>query len=312
MINATYVNELINKMVETDAYEGVFAAGAKPLLRTDDGTFVFKDHAFSPDDVVQLLVLLRQKSKFANSPLEDSGTFSFGIRGIGRFTVEYLQQRGTIAVFLKRIRDRIFDLREAITSREFLPIFVHMLDQGEGLFVVSGRNRSLNMTVSASIVNYIARRRPSVIYTVESPQSHLLKHENSVVIQREVGSDVESFERGIEQALSASVDVLYINDIPDEVTLNSVFRAVEKGVLVITTLSAAGIPHTFMYFETITINPLTMREFLAQSLQLLVNPSGFDRKAGILNFQWMVKKEEAANLIRLGNYFELERFVKKS
>ncbi len=312
MINASYVSELISKMVEEDAFEGVFAAGAKPLLRNDNGIFIFKDHTFTPDDVVQLLVLLRQKSRFANSPLEDSGTFSFGIKGVGRFTVEYLQQRGSIAVFLRRIRDRIFDLKEVIRAREFLPIFVHMLDQGEGLFVISGKNRSLNMTVSASLIEYIARRKPVVIYTVENPQSHLLKHENSVVIQREVGSDVETFEKGIEQALNATVDVLYINDIPDELTLNSVFRAVEKGILVIVTLSAAGIPHTFMYLETITLNPLTMREFLAQSLQLVINPLSFDNKASVLSFQWIIKKEEAANLIRLGNYFELDRFIKKS
>ncbi len=312
MINASFVSELIAKMVEEDASEGVFAAGAKPLIRNDNGIFVFKDYTFTPDDVVQLLVLLRQKSKFANSPLEDSGTFSFGIKGVGRFTVEYLQQRGSIAVFLRRIRDKVFNLKEVITTREFLPILVHLLDQGEGLFVISGKNRSLNMTVSASIIEYIAKRKPAIIYTVENPQSHLLRHENSVVIQREVGSDVESFDRGIEQALNAMVDVLYINDIPDELTLNSVFRAIEKGILVIVTISAAGIPQTFMYLETITLNPLTMREFLAQSLQLIMNPTGFDKKAGVLNFQWIIKKEEAANLIRLGNYFELDRFVKKS
>ncbi len=137
MVDATFVNELINRMVEKDAYEGIFIAGAKPLIRTDYGVVKFKDSPLSTEDVIQLLVLLRQKSRLANTPLDEAGTFSFGIKRIGRFSVEYLQQRGSIVVFLRRMKGRVPDIREIIQSREFLPIFVHLLGE-KGLFIVTG------------------------------------------------------------------------------------------------------------------------------------------------------------------------------
>ena len=312
MIDAAFVNELISTMVEKKAYEGIFAAGARPLLRTENGTIGFKDIRFTPDDVIQLLVLLRQKSKFANNPLEEAGIFSFGIKNLGRFTVEYLQQRGSIVVSLRRMRESVFDIKEAITSRELLPMLFHLLDQGTGLFIISGKNQVLNVSVAASLISYITQKKLNVVYTVEKPQTHLLRHNNGVVIQREVGTDVMSFDEAINQALSMNVDVLYLNDVPGEETLSGIFRAVERGIFVMVAFPSAGVPYSFLYLENIAISPITVRELIANSLQLVISPSGFDHRANVLHANWLFKKEEVSNMIRLGNYFELEKFLKKS
>ena len=312
MIDATFVNELISTMVEKKAYEGIFAAGAIPLLRTENGTIGFKDIRLTPDDVVQLLVLLRQKSKFANNPLEEAGIFSFGIKNLGRFTVEYLQQRGSIVVSLRRMRENVFDIKEAITSRELLPMLFHLLDQGTGLFIISGKNQVLNVSVAAALISYITQKNLNVVYTVEKPQTHLLRHNNGVVIQREVGTDVSNFEEAISQALSMNVDVLYLNDVPGEETLGGIFRAVERGTLVMVAYPSAGVPYSLLYLENIAISPITIRELLASSLQMIINPLKFDHQANVLHANWLFKKEEVSNTIRLGNYFELEKFLKKS
>ena len=141
MINVAFVNELISQMVEKEAYEGIFAAGAKPLLRSENGIIVFKDFRMTPDDVIQLLVLLRQKSKFANSPLEESGMFSFGIKNLGRFTVEYLQQRGSIVVSLRRMREKIFDIKNPLHPVKFFPCSFIYLIAGQGYSLLQGKIR---------------------------------------------------------------------------------------------------------------------------------------------------------------------------
>lgn len=215
---------------------GVFVAGAKPLIRTDTGFIKFKNVSLSSEDVIQLLVLLRQKSKLANTPLDEAGMFSFGIKRLGKFSVEYLQQRGSIVVFLRRMRDKIPDLREIIQSQEFLNILVHLLGEN-GLFVITGNRQILNTTVAASILSYLSTKKSGIIYTLEKPQTHLLKHSKAIFIQREVGTDVSSFHEGISHALSINVDVLYLNDVPDELTLSGVMRAVERGGTVILTFS---------------------------------------------------------------------------
>ncbi len=309
MVDASFVNELINRMVEKDAYEGIFVAGAKPLIRTDSGVVKFKDTPLSSEDVIQLLVLLRQKSKLANSPLDEAGNFSFGIKRMGRFSVEYLQQRGSIVVFLRRMRDRVPDIREIIQSREFLPIFVHLLGK-KGLFIVTGRKQTLNTTMAASILAYLSSKQSGIIYTLEKPQTHLLKHNRAVFIQREVGTDVSSFHEGITHALGINVDILYLNDVPDELTLNGILRAIERGITVILSFSSASIPHALMYLENTSMNSINVRELLSASLQCVINPLELD-KAGI-KFNWLMRKDEVANLIRLGNYFELEQFIKSS
>jgi len=94
--------------------------------------------------------------------------------------------------------------------------------------------------------------------------------------------------------------------------LNGLFRAVERGALVMAAFPSAGIPHAFLYLENIAISPITVRELAANSLQLVVNPLSYDQDASVLKANWLFKKEEISNLIRLGNYFELERFLKKS
>ncbi len=309
MVDASFVNELISKMIEKDAYEGVFVAGAKPVLRTEAGIYKFKETPLSTEDVIQLLVLLRQKSKLANTPLDEAGVFSFGVKRLGRFSVEYLQQRGSIVVFLRRMRDKIPELRDFIQSREFLPILIHLLGKN-GLFVITGTSQTLNTMMAASILTYLSKKREGIIYTLEKPQTHLLRHGRAIFIQREIGTDVGSFQEGISHALSLNVDVLYLNDVPDELTLNGVMRAVERGLTVMLAFSSASIPHALMYLENTSMNTITVRELLSTSLLCVINPIDIEKSG--LKFQWLIRKEDVVNLIRLGNFFELEKFIKSS
>ncbi len=138
----------------------------------------------------------------------------------------------------------------------------------------------LNTTVAAFILSYLSTKISGIIYTLEKPQTHLLKHNRAVFIQREVGTDVSSFHEGIIHALGINVDILYLNDVPDELTLNGILRTIERGITVILSFSSASIPHALMYLENTSTNSITVREVLSSSLQCVINPVRMD-KSGI-------------------------------
>jgi len=178
-----------------------------------------------------------QRERFeAEHELDTSHT----IPGVGRFRVNVCLQRGSIAVALRPIPHEIPEF-----SSLGLPEPVRSFtDLRRGLVLVTGPTGSGKSTSLASMVDIINRTKPLHIVTVEDPIEFLHGHKRSIISQREVGSDTESFSQALRRVLRQDPDVILVGELRDLETISTALTAAETGHLVFATLHTQDAPST--------------------------------------------------------------------
>jgi twitching motility protein PilT len=206
---------------------------------------------------------------------------SHSIAGVGRFRVNVSLQRGTVAAALRPIPHEMpeFDtlgLPEAIKS---------FTDLRRGLVLVTGPTGSGKSTTLASLVDIINRTKPLHIVTVEDPIEFLHQHKRSIITQREIGEDTDSFGEALRRVLRQDPDVILVGELRDLETISTALTAAETGHLVFATLHTQDAPQTID--RVIDVFPTNQQEqirvMLAATLegvvtqQLIVNTEGTAR-----------------------------------
>ncbi len=167
--------------------------------------------------------------------------YSYSIPGLSRFRVNTFRQRGSISIVCRAIP---FDIRSI--AELGLPDVVRALAEEErGIILVTGTTGSGKSTTLAAMIDHINRTRFQHIVTLEDPIEYLHQDKRSIVNQREVGSDTESFGRAMRRVLRQDPDVILIGEMRDEETVRTALSAAETGHLVLSTV------HTLDATETI-------------------------------------------------------------
>ncbi|MEO8070002.1 MAG: PilT/PilU family type 4a pilus ATPase [Acidobacteriota bacterium] len=161
--------------------------------------------------------------------------------GVGRCRASVFRQRGTVAVSMRLIPDKIPAL-----ERLGLPASVIKLaDDSRGLVLVTGATGSGKSTTLAAIIDLINRTRPLHVLTIEDPIEFVHKDARAVITQREIGFDTPSYASGLRAALRQDPDVILIGEMRDPETIETALVAAETGHLVFSTL------HTLDASETV-------------------------------------------------------------
>jgi twitching motility protein PilT len=166
---------------------------------------------------------------------------SYGTPDGVRYRVNVFKQRGQTGMVL-----RIIPAEVPTFDRLNLPPAVQkMAEEERGLILVTGITGSGKSTTLAAMIDFINRGRAAHIVTVEDPIEFMHKDRRSVVNQREVGFDAESFARALRAALRQDPDVILVGEMRDEETIETALHAAETGHLVMSTL------HTLDAVETV-------------------------------------------------------------
>lgn len=196
-----------------------------------------------PNDTAELLKEVyafagnRSQERLLTSGEDD---FSFSIPGLSRFRVNAYRQRNSLAAVIRVIR---FDL----PSPAEYGIPDRVMDLAEltrGLVLVTGPAASGKSSTQACLIDRINRNRPGHIITLEDPIEYLHSHQQSIVSQREIGLDVESFVDALRAALRQAPDVILLGEMRDYETISTAITAAETGHLVISTLHTTGAANT--------------------------------------------------------------------
>jgi len=167
--------------------------------------------------------------------------FSYAIKGLSRFRVNAFKQRGSISIVCRAIP---FDIR-SVDDLGLPPVVTKLAEEQRGIILVTGTTGSGKSTTLAAMIDHINRTRTDHIVTLEDPIEYLHPDKNSIVNQREVGSDTESFARAMRRVLRQDPDVILIGEMRDEETVRTALSAAETGHLVLSTV------HTLDATETI-------------------------------------------------------------
>ena len=237
------LNELLMDAMNRRASDVHLKVGQPPIFRID-GELVSLDQypplkASEVAKIAYQIMSERQREHFLKHREIDMG---YGVMGLGRFRVNIFQQRGTIAIAFRIVPFEIKGFEELNLPVE--PLERLSMEQ-RGLILVTGTTGSGKNTTLAAMIDYINRHRRCHVITIEDPIEFLHRDHLSIISQREIGSDTESFAQALKMALRQDPDVILVGEMRDFETIDTALLAAETGHLVLSTL------HTLDAKETI-------------------------------------------------------------
>jgi twitching motility protein PilT len=208
---------------------------ARPLARIHGKLQpVMEYDELKPEDTERVLreMLADHADKLQAFDSDNEIDFSYSVQDLSRFRVNAFRQRGSVSIVARVIPYAVKTVEEL-----GLPQVIRDLAEEErGLILLTGTTGSGKSTTLAAIIDHINETRASHIVTIEDPIEYLHKDRNSIINQREVGMDTESFSRAMRRVLRQDPDVILIGEMRDEETVRTALSAAETGHLVLSTV----------------------------------------------------------------------------
>ena len=234
------LSEILIHSVECRASDIHLSVGRAPNYRIDGVLHTEGEEKLKPDDVKNLIMpLLDERHK---RELEESGQtdFAHAIPGVGRFRVNVFKQRGTLASVMRALP---FEIPEP-DMLGIPPEVVAVTEKKRGLVLVTGTAGSGKSTTLACIIDAINHHYRKHIITLEDPLEFLHRHDLSIVSQREINVDTESYVTALRASLRQSPDVILLGEMRDYETMQVAMTAAETGHLIFSTLHTIGAAST--------------------------------------------------------------------
>ncbi len=222
----------------------IFIVAGLPASMRLNGTIVrIGDERLLPDDtsdiITQIYTLANDRSM---EMLDNTGDddFSFAIQGLSRFRVSAYKQRSTLSIVIRVIT---FDLPDP-TQLGIPEKIIEFAKFPKGMVLITGSAGSGKSTSLACIIDYINQHYDKHIITLEDPLEFLHRHNRSIVSQREINVDTESYVTALRAALRQSPNVILLGEMRDYETIQVAMTAAETGHLLFSTLHTVGAANT--------------------------------------------------------------------
>jgi twitching motility protein PilT len=236
------LNEILKIALKGGASDIHLKPGLPPMFRVDGALVPLKNgERLQPDDLQKISVSIMnatQKARFDETRELD---LAYGIPGLGRFRVNVFQQRGSVGIVFRVIPFGV----KTIESLHLPKVIENIAMEHRGLVLVTGTTGSGKSTSLAAMIDHINSNRTCHIMTIEDPIEFLIRDRRSIVNQREIGVDTQSFANALRAALRQDPDVILVGEMRDFETIETALTAAETGHLVMSTL------HTLDATETI-------------------------------------------------------------
>lgn len=290
----------------------IFIIAGRPLSYKIKGQIEELDNQnFSPSDTHNFVTELYRLAERNINDFEQKGDddFSFALPGVSRFRVNTFKQRGSYSAVIRVIS---FELPKPSTL--MIPDAVmELANTGRGMVLVTGPAGSGKSTTLACLINKINHEKKQHIITLEDPLEFLHRHVKSIVSQREITTDTESYITALRAALRQSPDVVLLGEMRDYETINTAVTAAETGHLIFSSLHTIGASNTID--RIIDAFPASQQQQiciqLASVLQAVVSQKlipGIDGKV-VPAFEIMVLTPAIRTLIRERKVHQIDGII---
>jgi twitching motility protein PilT len=235
------VADLLRYTVEMGASDLHLKVGNVPFVRVDGDLQPSPYSALSPAESEAYANSLMPEHKRREFETTNEADFGYTMSGVGRFRINVFRQRGVVGMAIRRVRSEIPTIDELLLPH----VLKDLADSPRGLVLVTGPTGTGKTTTIASLIGHINRTRRAHIVTIEDPIEVVHDDDRSVIQQREIGLDTESYAAALKHVIRQDPDVIFIGEIRDPASALSAIQAAETGHLVISTL------HTIDCTETI-------------------------------------------------------------
>ncbi len=220
----------------------IFIIAGVPMSFKINGEIRPQGNVLIPPDTAELIQNIYSLAGRNMDTFNETGDddFSFSIRDVGRFRVNAYKQRGSLAAVMRVVMFDLPDSRKLGIPKEVINLY----QKTKGLVLVTGPSGSGKSTTLACIIDKINKTRNSHIITLEDPIEYIHRHDKSIVSQREIELDTNSYSKGLRAALRESPDVILLGEMRDFETISIAMSAAETGQLVFSTLHTLGAANT--------------------------------------------------------------------
>ena len=302
--------DLLKIAIELGASDVHITVESAPIARIKGKFIKLSDKILTNQDTKKMVQDIAGEKNFIR--IEDHGEvdFSIAIDTGERVRINVYKQKGNYAIAARTITAQI-PAFESLGLPEILKTFTQ---KHKGLVLVTGPTGSGKSTTLASLIDIINENQQRHIITLEDPIEYVHKHKTSLVNQREIGQDTESFNSALRAILRQDPDVILIGEMRDPETISIALTAAETGHLVFSTLHTVGAAKTIDRIIDV-FPPHQQQQVKIQlssvlqavvSQQLLPNIEGNGRVAAL---EVMVSTPGIQNLIREGKTHQIESAV---
>ena len=306
--------QILQQAVERNAADIFMIPGMPLSLKINSDILPINDKKIFPVEMDQLIKELYTIAGDRELKKVECGDddFSFSVPGLARFRASVMKQRGSLASIIRVVR---FEL----PNPKLLGIPDSVLEISnlrKGLVLVTGAAGSGKSTTLSCIIDKINHERSDHIITLEDPIEYLHRHNLSVVTQREIGQDTESYVTGLRAALRQAPDVILLGEMRDYETIRIALTAAETGHLVISTLHTVGAANTID--RIVDVFPANaqqqIRVQLSTVLQAVVSQQLLPTTDGKLTpaFEIMFLNNAIRNMIRENKIHQIDNVISMS
>jgi twitching motility protein PilT len=270
-----------------------------PLIRRLSKLFPTERDVLQPEDLKRFIFSVMNQEQQAEFLAKKELDFSLDLPLIGRFLVNVHQQKGSVEAVFRVLSSKIKTIEEL-----GLPaIMRRMAERRSGLVLVAGARSSGKSSSLTAMVDHINTTRNALILCVEDPIKFLHENKQSIIKQREVGSDTLSFSQALRHALRQDADVIMVGEIGDFETLMTCMAAAESGHLVLSSVQASNAVQSIE--QLLNFSPpgqqAQTRLHLASTLRCILSQRlipGIDPEERVLCYETFINTSAAQNMIR--------------
>ena len=221
-------------MVDRGASDLFFSVGAPPNMKVEGVTAPVGQKAIKSQQMMEIAKSIMSDAQQKEFEATMELNMALSIDGIGRYRINLFRQRGEVAMVIRYIKGDI----PSFAQLNLPPILSSVVMEQRGLVLIVGATGSGKSTSLAAMIDFRNTNHCGHILTIEDPIEYLHQHKKSIVDQREVGIDTQTYDSALKNAMREAPDVILIGEIRDRETMKHAISYAETGHLCLSTLHA--------------------------------------------------------------------------
>ncbi|MDD5454347.1 MAG: PilT/PilU family type 4a pilus ATPase [Candidatus Ratteibacteria bacterium] len=235
------LDDFLDIMLKENASDLYFKVGSVPHIRTSRGVQPISERKISSEDMKSISQTIMNDANREVFNKHKELDLAYSSDKCGRFRINIFVQQGEIGMVFREVKKKISTFKELNLPEEPLK---KLSMEPRGLVLVTGPAGCGKSTTLASMIEFINQNKESHIITIEDPIEFLHEDKKSLINQREIGTDTNSFFSALKHVIRQSPDVILIGEMRDTPTAEAAIMAAETGHLVLSTLHTIDAPAT--------------------------------------------------------------------
>ena len=306
------MERILRLMSEKKASDVYLSAHSPVLIRINGQCVPINNQILPADAPLNLLAEILPPERIEELKETNELNMGWGLAGVGRFRISAMCQRGSFAAVIRFITLDIPPLASLCVPM----ILGELIMEKRGLLLMVGATGAGKSTTMASILDYRNENASGHILAIEDPIEFLFKNKRSVVNQREVGTDTNSAQLALKNALRQAPDVIMIGEIRDRETMSAAIAYAQSGHLCLATLHGNNSYHALnriLSFYPVEVRQ-TMLGDLAAAMKAIVSQRLLRTMTGgrVPAVEVMLNTKLVAELIEKGDFSGVKEAMEKS